>query len=70
MADMINLMVNGKTREVEEATNLEAYLIAFGLDLKFVAVGYNGEVIKKEAFAQVVLKNGDSLEIVRPVGGG
>lgn len=70
MAEMINLMVNGKTREVEESTNLEAYLIAFGLDLKFVAVGYNGEVIKKEAFAQVVLKNGDSLEIVRPVGGG
>ena len=70
MAEMINLMVNGKTREVEEATNLEAYLVAFGLDLKFVAVGYNGEVIKKEAFAQVVLKNGDSLEIVRPVGGG
>ena len=70
MAEMINLMVNGKTREVEEATNLEAYLIAFGLDLKFVAVGYNGEVIKKEAFAQVVLQNGDSLEIVRPVGGG
>ncbi len=70
MAEMINLTVNGKTREVEEATNLEAYLVAFGLDLKFVAVGYNGEVIKKEAFAQVVLQNGDSLEIVRPVGGG
>ena len=67
---MIKLMVNGKTREVEEATNLEAYLVAFGLDLKFVAVGYNGEVIKKEAFADVVLKDGDSLEIVRPVGGG
>ncbi len=70
MSDMINLMVNGKTREVEEATNLETYLTSFGLDLKFVAVGYNGEVIKKESFAQVVLQSGDSLEIVRPVGGG
>ncbi|MDE2939837.1 MAG: sulfur carrier protein ThiS [Chloroflexota bacterium] len=70
MPEMINLMVNGKTREVEEATNLEAYLTAFGLDLQFVAVGYNGEVIKKESFAQVTLKNGDTLEIVRPVGGG
>ncbi len=70
MPEMMNLMVNGKTREVEEATNLEAYLTAFGLDLQFVAVGYNGEVIKKDAFAQVTLKNGDTLEIVRPVGGG
>ena len=70
MPEMINLMVNGKTREVEVATNLETYLTDFGLDLQFVAVGYNGEVIKKESFAQVTLKNGDTLEIVRPVGGG
>ena len=70
MPKMINLMVNGKTREVVEATNLEAYLTAFGLDLQFVAVGYNGEVIKKDSFAQVTLRNGDTLEIVRPVGGG
>ena len=70
MPEMINLMVNGKTREVEEATNLETYLTDFGLDLQFVAVGYNGEVIKKDSFAQVTLKNGDTLEIVRPVGGG
>ncbi len=67
---MINLMVNGKAREVAEATNLESYLKSFGLNLQFVAVGYNGEVIKKEAFSQVVLRDGDSLEIVRPVGGG
>lgn len=70
MPDMINLFVNGKSREVEEKTDLETYLTAFGLDLKFVAVGYNGEVIKKESFAEVVLRDGDSLEIVRPVGGG
>ncbi len=70
MPDMIKLMVNGKSRELTEATNLEAYLTSFGLDLQFVAVGYNGEVIKKETFAEVVLKDGDNLEIVRPVGGG
>ncbi len=70
MPETINLMVNGKTREVEDATNLETYLVSFGLDLQFVAVGYNGEVIKKDSFAQVTLKNGDTLEIVRPVGGG
>ena len=70
MTEMINLTVNGKTREVAEAIDLETYLASFGLNLQFVAVGYNGEVIKKEAFAQVTLKDGDTLEIVRPVGGG
>ena len=70
MPDTINLTVNGKTREVAAATDLATYLTSFGLDLQYVAVGYNGEVIKKEAFAQVTLQNGDTLEIVRPVGGG
>ena len=70
MAQMISLMVNGKAREVEDATNLETYLVSFGLNLQFVAVGYNGEVIKKEDFSRVVLRAGDNLEIVRPVGGG
>ena len=70
MPELINLIVNGKPREAEESTDLASYLSSFGLDLQFVAVGYNGEVIKKESFAQVVLKDGDSLEIVRPVGGG
>ena len=70
MPDTINLTVNGKTREVAAATDLATYLVSFGLDLQYVAVGYNGEVIKKEAFAQVTLQNGDTLEIVRPVGGG
>jgi sulfur carrier protein len=70
MSDMINLMVNGKSRQVEGSVNLESYLTSFGLNLQFVAVGYNGEVVKKEIFSQVLLKEGDTLEIVRPVGGG
>ncbi len=67
---MINLMVNGKPREIEEKTNLQTYLTSFDVNLKFVAVGYNGEVIKKERFPEIVLREGDVLEIVRPVGGG
>jgi sulfur carrier protein len=67
---MINLTVNGKPRPIESEVDLETYLVSFGLNLKFVAVGYNGNVIKKETFSGLVLKDGDVLEIVRPVGGG
>ena len=67
---MINLIVNGKPREVEEDISLEAYLIAFNVNLKFVAVGYNGQVLKKDTYSSITLKAGDALEIVRPVGGG
>ena len=67
---MINLTVNGKPREAVDNTNLEAYLTTFDVNLRFVAVGFNGEVIKKEEFSGITLSNGDTLEIVRPVGGG
>ncbi len=67
---MIDLTVNGKPRPIEASVDLETYLLSFGLNLQFVAVGYNGEVVKKETYASLTLKDGDILEIVRPVGGG
>ena len=67
---MIDLMVNGKPRPIEASVDLETYLLSFGLDLRHLAVGYNGEVVKKETFASLTLKDGDIVEIVRPVGGG
>ena len=67
---MIDLTVNGKSRPIDDSVDLETYLLSVGLNLQFVAVGYNGEVVKKESFANLQLKDGDVLEIVRPVGGG
>jgi thiamine biosynthesis protein ThiS len=67
---MINLTVNGKPRPIDDNMDLESYLDSFGLDLKHVAVGYNGDVLKREQYPEVVLRDGDILEIVRPVGGG
>jgi len=40
------------------------------IDIKHVAVGYNGKVLDKSRYNDVILQNGDVLEIVRPVGGG
>ena len=67
---MIDLTVNGKSRPIDDSVDLETYLLSFGLNLQFVAVGYNGEVVKNESCANLQLKDGDVLEIVRPVGGG
>ena len=67
---MIRLMVNGKARSLEESTDLESYLVSFDVNMEHVAVGYNGEVVKKDKFPAVRLRDGDVLEIVRPVGGG
>ena len=67
---MISLTVNGKPRTLQASTDLASYLVSLGVNLQFVAVGYNGEVVKKDRFAGIVLRQGDVLEIVRPVGGG
>ncbi|MCZ6892037.1 MAG: sulfur carrier protein ThiS [Chloroflexi bacterium] len=67
---IITLTVNGKVRELEGPTPLEQFLRDYGVDTKFVAVAYNGTVLRKEEFGQITLSQGDIVEIVRPVGGG
>ncbi len=67
---MLNLVVNGKPRELEESLDLVSFLMSYGVNLQHVAVGYNGIVLEKEKFPETILKEGDVLEIVKPVGGG
>ena len=67
---MITLNVNGKPREIDEGMDLASYLATIDVNMRFIAVGYNGQVVRKEDFTKVQLNPGDALEIVRPVGGG
>ena len=67
---MITLVVNGQERQVEGPTTVAGYLLALGVDARYVAVARNGEVLERGAFPDTPLADGDRLEIVRPVGGG
>ena len=67
---LINLVVNGKVEELPASVCLMDYLEGLAIRTDYLAVGYNGEVIEKEEFANIELQDGDVLEIVRPVGGG
>lgn len=67
---MIRLTINGKYKELPAPTGLIEYLESLEISTQFIAVGYNGEVIEKEAFDEITLSEGDVVEIVRPVGGG
>jgi sulfur carrier protein len=67
---MMTLMVNGQKRQVEGPMGLREFLQHVGVRTSFVAVAYNGQVLRKEEYDAVTLKDGDVLEIVRPVGGG
>ena len=67
---IISLTVNGKPRELAEPMPLKRFLKEHDVDSQFVAVAYNGTVLRREEFDQVILNDGDVVEIVRPVGGG
>ncbi len=67
---MISLQVNGKSVELERPTGLLAYLDQLGVNPRAVAVEHNGAIIERSAFASVTLQEGDTVEIVRMVGGG
>jgi len=67
---VIKLTVNGKPRELAGPTGLVAFLESVGVNVQFVAVARNGDVLSREDYAGVTLQDGDVLEVVRPVGGG
>ena len=67
---MISLTINGKKVELEGPTPLPEYLEGKGLAGRQIAVAVNGDVVPREQHDSVMLRAGDRVEIVRPVGGG
>ncbi|MAR14539.1 MAG: thiamine biosynthesis protein ThiS [Chloroflexi bacterium] len=67
---MISIRVNGEELNLEKPISLIGFLDSQNINTQFIAVAYNHEVIAKEDYDSVMLDNGDSLEIVKPVGGG
>jgi sulfur carrier protein len=67
---MIELTVNGKPRSLEQPMLVWVYLEQLGINPQIVAVELNGEILRRERFAETRLEQGDVVEIVRMVGGG
>ena len=67
---MITLTVNGKPTHLEQPTPLLRFLEERSVNTQFIAVAYNGTVLRREEFTTITLSQGDVVEIVRPVGGG
>ncbi len=66
----ITVRVNGRKMQVERGCHLLRLIERMGLDRRFLIVEYNGEPIHRDRFDTVVLRDGDVLELVRPVAGG
>ena len=65
----MQVSVNGQIEEIV-AQNLDSYLNSNSLLGRRIAVELNGEIVPKTQFSNVMLEDGDVLEIVHAIGGG
>ncbi len=66
----MKVRVNGEDMDIEEGTTVESLLRRLGVNTRGVAVERNGEIVPRTRHSATVLEEGDSVEIVRMVGGG
>lgn len=66
----MKILLNGQSHEVAEQTTLAALLAQLKLEPRYVAVEVNWEVVPRARHAELVLHEGDALEVVTFVGGG
>ena len=66
----MELILNGKKREVTDGASLTALLNELSINPLRVAVQLNLEIVKRERYNETVLKPGDRLEIITLMAGG
>jgi len=66
----MQLVINGKSVELDEVKTIEDLIRARGLKTSLVAVEQNGTIVPRSEFATREVTEGDKLEIVHFVGGG
>jgi thiazole synthase len=66
----LSLTVNGEPRRAPAGATIADLVLSLELDPKKVAVERNGEIVPRSTLGEVVLTDGDVLEVVHFVGGG
>jgi thiamine biosynthesis protein ThiS len=66
----VQITLNGERFELDQPLSVTALLARLDIDPRRVAVEHNLEIIKRQRFPDVVVSDGDTVEIVNFVGGG
>jgi len=67
---LMNIILNGQNKKIDDNTNIEKLLISLNLDNKRLAVEVNQEIIPRADFDRFTLSELDKVEIVQAIGGG
>jgi thiazole synthase len=65
-----DITLNGETRRIDSLVSVRALLAQLGLDPAKIAVERNLEIVPRSQYTQVMVGEGDRLEIVHFIGGG
>ncbi len=66
----ISITLNGEPRTIDDGLTIAALAEQIGLNPAKIAVERNLEIVPRSILAEVLLTDGDTLEIVHFVGGG
>jgi thiamine biosynthesis protein ThiS len=66
----MKVVINGKDAHLEDGESLECCLASKGFDAQAVVVELNESIVPRDIWPNVVLTEGDRLEVVSFVGGG
>ncbi len=66
----MRITVNGKPMDVADDLSVEALLAELRVQRQHTAVAVNREITPNSRYAETRLRDGDRVEIVRPMGGG
>lgn len=66
----MQIKVNGELREINEGSTMLDLIRSLGLEERVMASALNMEIVKQDRWADAVLKEGDTIELLDFVGGG
>jgi thiamine biosynthesis protein ThiS len=66
----VQITLNGEPYEIDAPLTVVALLERLEIDARRVAVEHNLAIIKRQRFPEVIVDEGDQVEIVNFVGGG
>jgi len=66
----LHITLNGEQFELDRPVSVSDLLTRLDIDPRRVAVEHNLAILKRQRFPEVVVSDGDTVEIVNFVGGG
>jgi thiamine biosynthesis protein ThiS len=66
----VHITLNGEPFELEQPLSLVALLEKLDIDARRVAIEHNLTIVRRHRFPEVIVGDGDRVEIVNFVGGG